>query len=208
MEDKMTYLEFKKLLTDSNRPVILVEGIRNLPESDLEKLIQFGRCLAEDFPHAVFRTGNARGSDEAFAQGIKAVDPKRLEYVLPYKGYRKKMISQESCQTALNEMPETVKERAVHQTLESSPEYRGLMEMRNTVPKLRSKSIYLLRDTIKVTGAEETGLSPATTGIFYVDRLDPMKGGTGHTVRVCRKQGIPAVFQEQWLNWCGKALCD
>jgi len=31
---------------------------------------------------------------------------------------------------------------------------------------------------------------------------------TDNTVRVCRKQGIPAVFQEQWMNWGIKALCD
>ena len=42
---------------------------------------------------------------------------------------------------------------------------------------------------------------PATVGIFYVNRADPMKGGTGHTIRVCRKLGVPVAFQDEWRHW-------
>lgn len=46
--------------------------------------------LAEKFPRLRFRSGNAPGSDEAFSNGIAAVDPTRLEIVAPYVSHREK----------------------------------------------------------------------------------------------------------------------
>ncbi len=31
--------------------------------------------------------------------------------------------------------------------------------------------------------------------------VDPMKGGTGHTIRVCQRPGVPVVFQDEWMKW-------
>ena len=59
----------------------------------------------------------------------------------------------------------------------------------------------MLRDTLKVTGDASSGLRPASVGIFYVNEADPMKGGTGHTIRVCRHQGVPVIFQQSWKQW-------
>ena len=53
---------------------------------------------------------------------------------------------------------------------------------------------------MKVIGySEEFG--PPVCGLFYVDLSDPEAGGTGHTIRVCRQQGIPVAFQDSWMHW-------
>lgn len=44
---------------------------------------------ARRYPAAVFRTRNASGVDEAFAEGVARVDAARLEYVLPYAAMRR-----------------------------------------------------------------------------------------------------------------------
>jgi hypothetical protein len=45
-------------------------------------------------------------------------------------------------------------------------------------------------------------LVSSSLGLFvlYVDLSDPEAGGTGHTIRVCRQQGIPVAFQDSWMN--------
>ena len=59
----------------------------------------------------------------------------------------------------------------------------------------------LLRDTLKVIGAPEAGLLPATAGVFYVNESDPLAGGTGHTIRVCMDRQVQVVFQAVWRPW-------
>ena len=53
-------------------------------------------------------------------------------------------------------------------------------------------------------GAAENILSPATVGLFYVDPASSLSGGTGHTIRVCQQQGVPVVFQDDWVDWIGE----
>ncbi len=38
-----------------------------------------GRLLVERLPGVFFRSGNAEGSDMAFAEGVTGVDPARME---------------------------------------------------------------------------------------------------------------------------------
>jgi hypothetical protein len=64
-----------------------------------------------------------------------------------------------------------------------------------------SKATYLLRDTLKVTGSAALVLDPAALGIFFVNEADPTGGGTGHTIKVCGAQDIPAATQTEWRNW-------
>jgi hypothetical protein len=199
----MEFSKFAAIVKDNQNTIILLEGMRKLPDHDREKLVAVGRMLAEKFPYALFRTGNASGTDESFAQGVASVDAARLEYILPYAGHRKKNLMAGSRQISLADVPEAEAE-AVASSLASSPEYTSLMGKRTVVPKLRAKANYILRDTVKVTGAPEQGFSPATIGLFYANPDDPMKGGTGHTIRVCREYGVPAVFQADWLLWADK----
>ncbi len=192
----MRFKEFSALVQDTTHPVILLEGMRALPDSDREQLVSLGSMLAGRFANARFRTGNATGTDEAFAAGVADVDVSRLEYVLPYAGHRKKMLVAGAATLVFEEVP-----GAVESTLKASPDYKSLMDKRNVVPRLGAKAKYILRDTVKVTGVPEQGFTPATIGLFYADPSDPMNGGTGHTIRVCRHYGVPDILQRDWLNW-------
>ena len=202
----ISYLEFERLVSAHPRPVILVEGTREVPEADVPKLTAFSAWLATRFPHAIFRTGNAKGADEAFAQGVEQVDPSRLEYVLPYTGHRKKANPSPARRIALDAMPPIAEKRTLYQTEQASPEYGSLLAKRDKVPRLRAKADYLMRDTLKVTGSDEVELNKATFGIFYVNTTDPMKGGTGHTIRVCNTLGTPVAFQDAWMGWQAAGL--
>lgn len=197
----VNYAEFNELVSQHTRPVILVEGTRDLPATVRPKLVAFGRWLAETYPHAIFRTGNAKGSDEAFAEGVRAVDPSRLEFVLPYAGHRRQAASTGSRRVALSDLPPEIEWTMCGHTEQASPEYGSLLAKRHRVPKLKAKAGYLLRDTLKVSGADVADLHKAVFGIFYVNLADPMKGGTGHTIRVCRTLDVPVAFQDEWMQW-------
>ena len=121
--------------------------------------------------------------------------------MLSYARHLQKSIDVHSFQIALTDMPDAVEERAADRTVQSSPQYKELLANRNAGPQMQAKARYLLRDTMKVIGAAETALSQATMAFFYVNREDPMKGGTGHTIRVCQKHGIPVAFQDEWMGW-------
>jgi hypothetical protein len=57
----------------------------------------------------------------------------------------------------------------------------------------------MIRDTAKVLGCGDWG--PATAGLFYDDLANPLKGGTGHTMLLCRKFQIPVFDQKIWFEW-------
>ena len=92
----MNYSELSKLLSGCCAPVLLLEGTRELPAHQVPHLTSLAAQLASAFRHARFRTGNAKGSDEAFAAGVAAVDAGRLEYVLPHLGHRRCKLPAES----------------------------------------------------------------------------------------------------------------
>ncbi|MBW6498822.1 MAG: hypothetical protein K0B09_10560 [Bacteroidales bacterium] len=195
--------EFTQSMNGKKRPVILVEGVRSLPEADRAIVVACGVWLARTFPHAVFRTGNADGTDTAFAEGIVQVDPTRLQYVLPYAGHKKKNIAQGASFCAMTEMSEAVAEQAVQTAISASPGCAAMMNNRKRIPSLSAKARYLMRDTVKVIGSLDHGLAPADAGLFFVNAADPMKGGTGHTMRVCREMKVPVFDQVIWRAWLG-----
>ena len=118
----MNYTEFLDYTDKYDCPIILVEGTRSLPEGDRHCLVALGERLAKELPNAIFRTGNAEGSDEAFAEGIKKIDPARLQYLLPYPKHRKMKIEESSYKIALSEIPSVAEERAVYHTKKASSE--------------------------------------------------------------------------------------
>lgn len=71
-EPRVNFEQFQQLMLSHKNPVVLLEGTRDLPDSDRPKLVALAQFLATQFPHVVFRTGNASGSDEAFAAGVCA----------------------------------------------------------------------------------------------------------------------------------------
>jgi len=198
----MTYPEFSDLLSKTAAPVVLLEGTRELPAATAPYLTALAIHLARSFPQARFRTGNAKGSDEAFATGVASVDPTRLEFVLPYAGHRRKQRPAESPSTDMDRVTTAQFQEIVDTTLEASPQYQRVAvnyREKKVHPRQRAAAQLLLRDALKVTGAE--GLAPPVTGIFYVHAADPDRGGTGHTMRVCRALGVPVIPQFQWLEW-------
>ena len=61
--------------------------------------------------------------------------------------------------------------------------------------------MYLLRDSLKVIGSKGLKLLPATLGIFSVNTEKPLSGGTGHTIRMCEKNGVKVLDQTHWIKF-------
>ncbi len=190
--------EFSQAIKAATRPIVLLEGTRSLGR-EAEPLVEaFAAQLAQCFPNVTFRSGNAPGSDQAFARGVATVDVSRLEVVVPYTRHR------------LSERPEGVRVLSLEDiendaelgrlTLDASPIYENLFASR-AINASAAKVRYLLRDTLKITGDEEADFAPATAGLFWVNPLKPKTGGTAHTIRVCEKMGLPLWTQEKWENW-------
>jgi hypothetical protein len=205
----MNYVEFTQLVSDADSPVVLLEGTRELPAQQAPYLIALAAHLARTFPQLRFRTGNAKGSDDAFAAGVASVDPSRLEFVLPYATHGSRRRPAESSATAIDDIPSARVQEVVDATLEASPQYRRVAVnygQHNTHPRQRATAQLILRDTLKVTGSES--LPPPVAGIFFVHAADPNRGGAGHTMRVCRAHGVPVINQFQWLEWPFPKLAD
>lgn len=191
---------FSNLMEAHPRPVILLEGTRTLRPDSGERIEAFAALLARRFPHATFRSGNAPGSDQAFARGVAAVDVSRLEIVLPYERHR------------LSERPIGARALALEAvedhselsklTLAASPIYERLFASR-AINASAAKVRYLLRDTLKIVGDAGANFAPATAGLFWINPAKPDTGGTAHTIRVCHKWGVPLWTQNQWESWFG-----
>jgi hypothetical protein len=147
----MTWNEFTSIVTSKDQPVILLEGTRNLPEEDACLLTAFAGKLALLFPNAVFRSGNAAGADDAFAAGVLSVDPKRLQYILPTNGSRKKFRSPSAIALSLEELSAETIDQLVDETVAASPEYVSMMKSRHSSRKLANMAAYLIRDTLKIS---------------------------------------------------------
>jgi hypothetical protein len=196
--------ELRAFLDTTQNPVVLLEGTRQLSEADAVHLVALGRKLATELPTVTFRTGNATGSDTAFAEGVAAVDARRLQFVLPNARMGRSRIPPLSYAMGFESLPASATGRIAEATAQATPDNRRLVEhYQQTEKPTRSsqKAAYLLRDTLKVMGCAEAGLAPATFGIFYVNQLDPTGGGTGHTLRVCLQSSVPVITQLVWWRW-------
>ncbi len=197
----MNYPSFSKL-AGKHSAVVLLEGTRQLPANEAPRLTALAAHLARTFPSLRFRTGNAAGSDEAFAAGVASIDPSRLELVVPYSSHRTRARPERSVATALTDLGTTLAQEVVEMTVRASPQYeRVAVNYRKpkTHPRQRATAQLLLRDTLKVTGSDS--MSRPIAGIFFLHAPDPERGGTGHTMRVCRMLGVPVIAQDDWMNW-------
>ena len=185
---------------DQPGSIVLLEGKRKVLAEDEDKLRILGALLARKSKHMRFRSGNASGSDELFSLGVAEVDPSRLEVIKPYASHRKATLhgskSYSMDDVNLAEEPEVVYQSRQH------PQMAGLVDkyvaqVRN---RLTMKAAYILRDTVKVTGTL-SGISPATVALFYDDLSNPMQGGTGHTITVCKNLLVPYCDQRIWMQW-------
>lgn len=196
----MTYQQLQTLIESSDDPVMLLEGRRSITLEDALKATAVANQLARDCPELRFRSGNAQGSDEAFSKGVVAVDATRLQIVAPYKKHRMKARYDDVTYDSPESMSIVQEQSAAYKTITATPKNKRIIERRNEAGRLAAKASYLIRDTMKVVGHSEKFPKPVIA-LFYVDLNDPEDGGTGHTIRVCRQEGVPCVFQDVWQGW-------
>lgn len=198
--------ELHSTLSQLGRPVILLEGTRQLAAADHVLLQRLAIWLYGEFPHAVFRSGNAEGSDAVFANAVAACDPARLELVLPNAGMGRGRRPAGARCVSLAELPEAELDNVVMLTGKAGRDAGRLgehyLKSRNSGRSAAaSKAAYLLRDTLKVAGSPALHLAPAALGLFQVNESRPGGGGTGHTIKVCELLGVPVAVQREWARW-------
>lgn len=179
--------------------IVLLEGKRIVAEEDKANLTLLGKLLAEKSTHILFRSGNASGADLYFSQGVAQIDSNRLQIITPYSNHRQKQ-SQTYNSVSMDDI-NMVEEPAVLYQSKSNKKMDKLVDQYVAGKKDRFsiKAAYIIRDTVKVIGTKD--IPPATFGIFYDDLSDPGKGGTGHTMNVCRMNEVPLIDQKIWLKW-------
>lgn len=183
--------------------VILLEGTRQLPAQMRPALVEMGRSLAEAFPLAVFRSGNAAGTDEAFAEGVTSVPGAKLQLVLPTPGMGRSRRPASATCAALDDLPLEERQHLVGECLAASPENRRLFDLYlrgQSGNPAYAKAQYLVRDALKVVGSPSLQLTPATVALFFVNNSAPISGGTGHTIRLCERRQVPLFSQNDWLS--------
>jgi len=196
----MTFQEFSTLVEKSPEGVVLLEGRRTIPAHDAQLAEGLARALALKFSRLRFRSGNATGSDEAFTGGVAMVDPSRLEIVAPYAAHRKSGRHAGAIYTSPEILTPEQARDLEEQSIHVSPQNRRIIGMRGKKGPLGAKADYLVRDTMKAIGVPGRFAKPICA-LFFVNLADPMEGGTGHTIRVCLKEGVPVIYQDEWSAW-------
>lgn len=195
----MTFTEFFSKYNVENS-IILLEGKRNVVESDKEKLIQFGMFLALNLPKAKFRSGNAAGADFYFSKGVLEVAPERLQVITPYDSHRQK--ENNAYETISLDQIDLLKEPEVIYQSKNNKKTKSLIDkyVNGTRDRFAIKAAYIIRDTVNVTGTN-SGIPPVNFAFFYDDELNPKTGGTGHTMEVCEINKVPYLTQSAWSKW-------
>jgi hypothetical protein len=189
-----------KLITQTSRSVVLCEGRREISDLDAQSISDFSEWLAKTFPNLTLRSGNATGSDDAFVRGFTRIDPTRIELVVPYTGHRNSALIPGARIIALDTISRVRESELAISTALATPKNADLIRKRVTYRRLKAKADYLIRDTLKVLGDGES-LPRPNAALFWINPADPEAGGTGHTIRVCKEEGIPYFTQTEWLTW-------
>ncbi len=184
---------------DHEKTVVLLEGKRNVLETDREKLTTLGRLLTENTKKMTFRSGNADGSDLLFSRGVVGIDPSRLQVITPYTGHRQRH-NKAYDTVSLDDVDLAAESELVEQSMRKIPFDKLINQyVAGTKNKQSIKAAYIIRDTLKAIGGGI--VKPATFGFFYDDLSQPMAGGTGHTMKVCLQNNIPIIDQKTWMGW-------
>jgi len=200
-------VKFKDFLIKYDYPgsIILLEGKRNVLTQDASLLVDLGELLCKRLQNAIFRSGNASGSDELFAKGVSKVDATRMEIIVPYTGHRKKSAIGYNTHS-LNDINLAAEPEVTYHTKSNKKNEKLIDDFVDGVNNhITIKAAYLLRDTIKVIGTQ-SGIPKATFALFYDDLINPRSGGTGHTMMVCQNAGVPFVDQKVWKKWFSEIL--
>lgn len=185
---------------DKPGSIILLEGKRKVLAEDADKLRTLATLLARKSKYMHFRSGNASGADELFSLGVAEVDPARLELIKPYASHRKTALHG-SKSYSMEDVDLAAEPEVVYQSRQN-PKMAGLVDkyVEQVRNRLTMKAAYILRDTVKVTGTL-SGINPASVALFYDDLSNPLQGGTGHTISVCKNLLVPFCDQRDWMQW-------
>lgn len=187
---------------DFEGSIVLLEGKRIVIDSDKAKLIKLGSLLAEKSNYITFRSGNADGADSYFAQGVTSIDSSRFEVITPYSGHRKNK-EYDFTTYSLDEINLVNEPEVIYQSKRNNKTEKLIDKfVEGEKNRITLKAAYIIRDTIKVLGTSD--IKPANFAIFYEDLENPNKGGTGHTMDICRINGVEFINQLIWLNWVEK----
>lgn len=202
----MTLEKFIRLF-DKEGFIVLLEGKRDVLENDKNRLVEIGRLLAASTQHCIFRSGNADGADKYFKEGIMSVDPKRFQAIVPFNDHMKSVKEEPGLYERISlDTINLAKEPLILYESKRNKKQKGLVESyeKGVDPRNAIKGAYIVRDTVKVTGAPSQGILPAYFGFFYDDLKNPKSGGTGHTMMVCENQMVPYIDQKIWGEWIMK----
>ena len=196
----MHFDAFTALVNDSASPLILLEGRRSIPAPAARSARRVAAMLARRFPRLRFRSGNATGSDEAFAAGIIETAPERLEIIAPDSRHRLRHRHPLVRYDSPESLSPTDLAAVQALTIAASPANHRLMQRYGLGGRAGAQAACLIRDTMKVTRIPGQS-APPITALLWIDPTDPEAGGTGHTLRACRLQDVPVVFQSHWESW-------
>ena len=183
---------------DRDGSFVLLEGKRNVLDSKKEKLTDLGKLLAANSNRMTFRSGNADGADHFFSTCVVAVDSKRLQVITPYSGHRQKNNAYDT--VSLDDINIAEEREVIYQSKQNKKAenliYHFVSGEKN---RISIKAAYILRHNIKAIGTDK--IKPATFVIFYDDLQNPMTGGTGHTMTICKQNNITIIDQNTWFKW-------
>ena len=184
---------------DYDHSIVLLEGKRDVAETDRKNLLDLGKLLAIKTKKMLFRSGNADGADYYFSVGVAFIDNTRLQVITPYTRHRQK--DNQAYETiSLDDIDIAAEPEVVYQSKQNKKTEKLIDQyVSGDKNRFAIKASYIIRDTIKAIGTKE--IKPATIGIFYDDLDHPKSGGTGHTMRVCEQNQIPVIDQRTWFNW-------
>lgn len=185
---------------DREGQVVLLIGKRKVLEEDTALLEAFSKQLAARTKWMRFRSGNAAGADSLLMQGVHAAIPERMELVVPYRTHRRAAFP-EAARVGLDDLPLDLNHPLVQTTLSLYQHPSLITSFLAGTHRFAAKGGYLLRDTLMVVGDGATPLAPASAALVYDDLEQPASGGTGFTLAVCRKYGIPVWDQSVWGTW-------
>jgi hypothetical protein len=196
------YAEFEQLVRTAKAPIVLLEGSRSAPAEVLLKMEQLAAYLMQRFPSLIARSGNAEGSDQAWARGVNCVAPERLQLVLPVPNYKAQAILPANEVAALREVPPE-DYHAARTLCREHYEYGPHKGPAVFDPLPPFKKPYLERDALKVLGHTDYSgkRRKATVALFYLDPNKRNGGGTGHTMRLCEAERVPYFLADDWLEW-------
>lgn len=160
--------------------IVACVGRRDLKRSESLYLESVGLALIEN-GHSI-ASGNAPGSDQAFALGASYLDPSKVTLYLPWSSFEKKAV---------------IEGNVLHQVEEATAEHQDLARrahpawdrLEPTVRRLMVRNAMIVKSSAVV--------------IAFPDLTKPGLGGTGHAMRCALELGIPVWLLNEQRGWYG-----